>query len=771
MEAHSEIVALTQATVWPYLWLMPALPLFGAFINAVAGKKIEAAFGKKVNHFIAIGAMVAATTVAIFTMVQLISMPAGARLILDPGWRWIDIGPIVINFSFQFDALSGVMAVMVSFVATLIHIYSIGYMRDEEGNWRFFCYLNLFVFAMLTLVLGDNFIVMFVGWEGVGLASYLLIGFWYDRGAEALYPARSGMKAFIVNRFGDAGFLVGLFILLWAMTGDLNGVSGFDASKMSVVFREIQAGVGAGIFEGKTIWGVSVLTIACILFFWGAAAKSSQIPLYIWLPDAMAGPTPVSALIHAATMVTAGVYMVARLNFLFIQSPLAMTVVAVVGGATALYAATIGLFQYDIKKVLAYSTISQLGYMFVGVGIGVYWVGIFHLLTHAFFKACLFLGSGSVILGSHHEQDMRRMGGLKKFMPITHVTYLISCIAIAGFPIAAGFYSKDEILWKAFDSGNLLVPGWTVWLAGFVGASLTSFYMFRSYFMTFTGKNRLGAPLPKNEKLYEAAELQVAGKALPAHIVAPDPHGQDDAHGQGDAHGHDDEHGHDGHDGHHGDPEEQPRSMTWVLAVLAFGAVALSFIGLPHLWTHSKSLIEQFLEPVMAVSVPLVKSEGYSHGLEWGLMAASIGVATAGMFLAWALYKGGTSQLPLRLLANKQLRYVHQLVFNKYYIDELYDHLVVRTSMELMVVLRGFDEKVLDALVNGVGAFGRFISWLHGLTDTYVVDGLVNLVGNSTIGSGSKLRNIQTGRIQDYIYVLVGGSIVIAIIVFGISLR
>ena len=441
-------------------------------------------------------------------------------------------GRLTVDLAFALDPLSMMMVLIITGIGTLIHVFSIGYMAEEPAYWRFFAYLNLFVFAMLLLVMGDNFAVMFFGWEGVGLASYLLIAFWYTDPEKA----KAGMKAFVANRFGDFGFIVGLMLLFWGLGGawearpglvrnldylpnaELHTAAGgpnaatadalaprVDGVKVgpTMNFRELRDQVvieATGVKEhlaNSTVWGISLLTLIGMLLFVGAMGKSAQLPLYVWLPDAMAGPTPVSALIHAATMVTAGVYMVARLNFLFVMSPSAMGWVALIGALTALFAASIGFFQYDIKKVLAYSTVSQLGFMFIGVGTGAYWAGVYHLMTHAFFKATLFLGSGSVILGCHHEQDMRKMGGLKKYMPITRWTYLIATIAIAGFPIANGFYSKDEILWKAFTSHHLALFGHPVpWLGpfiyvvGLIAATGTSFYMYRSYYMTFTGEYR-----------------------------------------------------------------------------------------------------------------------------------------------------------------------------------------------------------------------------------------------------------------------------------------
>src|SRR5512133_1409592 len=640
-----------------YLWLIPLFPAIGAFWNAVIGWKLQQKLGKRAVHSVAITAMMASFGVALYAFTQMLGLKAEERFLQDTLWHLLTAGRLRVDFAFALDELSMMMVLIITFIGTLIHVFSIGYMADEPSYWRFFSYLNLFVFAMLLLVMGDNFAVMFFGWEGVGLASYLLIAFWYtDR-----EKAAAGMKAFVVNRFGDFGFLAGLFLLFWGLGG------AWDASRSNVLpayvpdpvraplaaaanatehgkgtpflavlpapaheaapaaegheaapaeghaaeaaapegheapaaeahggeaaapvmvaagptmnFRELRdqlvlnTGVKARLL-GQKFWGVSLLTLIGMLLFIGAMGKSAQLPLYVWLPDAMAGPTPVSALIHAATMVTAGVYMVARLNFVFALSPSAMGWVALIGAITALFSASIGFFQYDIKKVLAYSTVSQLGFMFIGVGVGSYWAGVYPLLTHAFFKATLFLGSGSVILGCHHEQDMRKMGGLKKFMPITRWTYLYACIAIAGFPIANGFYSKDEILWKAFTSRHLALFGtptpWlgpAIWAIGILAATRTAFYMYRSYYMTFTGEYRGGEGhhATHNEDPHSAAATHKSAASISAqcsdggaHVAAADEHA-----GHGAGHGHDPHakdalHGHDdtAH-GHGGDAHDE----------------------------------------------------------------------------------------------------------------------------------------------------------------------------------------------------------------------
>jgi NADH-quinone oxidoreductase subunit L len=441
------------------LWVIPALPLAAVLVNLAVGHRL----GRRGVGALACGAVGLSFAWALVSVLRLAALPEAHRAIVESAWTWMRVGDFSVDVAFLLDPLSAVMILVVTGVGFLIHVYSTGYMAHDPDVRRFFLYLNLFMFAMLTLVLADNFLLLFVGWEGVGLCSYLLIGFWYTRPSAT----EAGKKAFIVNRIGDFGFLLGM-LLLFAWTGTLQ-------------FGRLFA-VAPHVFEP----GGAVITIATLLLFLGATGKSAQLPLYTWLPDAMEGPTPVSALIHAATMVTAGVYMVARTHVLFQLAPVSLEVVAWVGAATALFAATIGLAQNDIKRVLAYSTISQLGYMFLACGVGAFGAGIFHLMTHAFFKALLFLGAGSVIHALSDEQDMRRMGGLAARLPWTHATMLTATLAIAGIPPFAGFFSKDEILSGAFASGHV-----GVWAVGLAGAALTAFYMFRLYLLTFRGSSRL----------------------------------------------------------------------------------------------------------------------------------------------------------------------------------------------------------------------------------------------------------------------------------------
>ncbi|MBI4518936.1 MAG: NADH-quinone oxidoreductase subunit L [Deltaproteobacteria bacterium] len=531
-----------------YLWLIPALPLLGVLLNATLGARL----GRGLVAVVAPAVVGGAFAVSLVALTDLLGRPAGSALV-NHVYPWIHAGSLQLDIVLRVDPLSAVMILVVTGVGFLIHVYSVGYMAHEPDYARYFTYLNLFTFSMLVLVLADNLPLLFVGWEGVGLCSYLLIGFWYTKDENA----SAGKKAFVVNRIGDAGFLLGMFLIYWHLG---TGVHSFSFGEVAARVREIPLGI---------------VTIAALLLFVGATGKSAQLPLYVWLPDAMAGPTPVSALIHAATMVTAGVYMIARLNFLYVLTPTAMTVVAWIGALTALFAATIGLAQNDIKKVLAYSTISQLGYMFLAVGVGAFSAGIFHLMTHAFFKALLFLGAGSVIHGMSGEQDMQKMGGLRRHMPITFGTLFLANLAIAGIPPFAGFFSKDEILLHAFTGVHGSV---VLWLLGAMGAGLTAFYMYRLLFLTFYGECR--------------AEAEVAH-----HI------------------------------------HESPSSMTVPLVILAVLSVAGGWIGLPAHWLWGNRFGE-FLAPVFGHH----EAEHVSAAVEYGLMAVSVLVAAAGIGLAYFFY-------------------------------------------------------------------------------------------------------------------------------------
>jgi NADH-quinone oxidoreductase subunit L len=615
----------------PYLWLVPILPLAGAAINGSFGRRAS----KKAITTIALVFCGAAFAMALFLAAGFSS--ASAPYYFDLA-HWIRSGSFQVDFSFYLDQLSLVMLLVVTGVGFLIHIYSVGYMWDDDGYYRFMCYLNLFMFFMLTLVLAKNYLVMFIGWEGVGLASYLLIGFWFTKDSAA----SAGKKAFIVNRIGDFGFLIALFLM----------VKHFGSLDFTRVFTSVQS-------LPSEAAGAGLLTAIGLLLMVGAAGKSAQIPLYVWLPDAMEGPTPVSALIHAATMVTAGVYMVARSSVIFDRAPMAMMVVAIIGTLTALFAATIGIAQTDIKKVLAYSTVSQLGYMFMACGVGAFSAGVFHLMTHAFFKGLLFLAAGSVIHGVGGEQDMRKMGGLRHYMPWTFATMTIATFAIAGFPPLAGFFSKDEILWKAYSSEH---GSWVFWLIGIITAFITSFYMFRLWFMTFFGDYR-GGPA--------------------AH----------------------DKHAHEGHG--HGEPHESPWVMVGPL-------VALAFLSLVGGWIGIGGRFEHFLAPVFQGSSAAelaheTAGEAAGAGLETVLMLISVGAGVLGLFFAWTLYFR-RPQLPARIAAS--LGGIYQGVLHKYYIDELYAALFVKPLIDgsTTILWHGVDQGVIDATVNNSAEAARHVS-------------------------------------------------------------
>jgi NADH-quinone oxidoreductase subunit L len=706
------------------LLLVVLLPALGALINGTrAFAHPHAPKNKSITNIVALGATALSALVAtIFVVLPFRAHHAGSALQFSC-YEWIPtglgaVGQQIANFSidlaFRVDPLSCTMLMIVTWIGFLIHVYATGYMSHETGYTRFFTYLNLFMFMMLLLVLGANYIVMFVGWEGVGLCSYLLIGFYYQK-HEA---ADAGKKAFITNRIGDFGFILGIFLIF----------NTFGSADYGKVFALAAAG-------GHAQYG-AIATAICLLLFVGACGKSAQVPLYVWLPDAMAGPTPVSALIHAATMVTAGVYMVVRSNVLFRLAPNAMLVVAIIGAVTAIFAASIALVQNDIKKVLAYSTVSQLGYMFVGAGVGAFTAAIFHVMTHAFFKACLFLGAGSVIHGCGGEQDMRKMGGLRKFMPRTHLTMLIATIAIAGIPPLAGFFSKDEILANAFGHHRL------IWILGVITAGMTAFYMFRLYYMTFSGS-------------YRGAHAEPAGRD--AH--AADRHGS--AHG--DAHGHGDDHGH-GHASH--DPHESPVSMTGVLAILALLAIVGGWVGWPAAIGGSHpTLFQRWLAPVLLpIDGHAFHFHEASHATEWILMAVSIGVALLGWFFARRFYRLDPHFATPKRLATK-FSFAHRVLENKWYVDELYSKTVIAGTLMLCRALWWFDQWVVDGLVNGVRHLTVFVLG-HGssIFDKYVVDGAVNGVAWSAKGGSMMLRRMQSGLVQNYALIMGGGIVLIAMV-------
>ncbi|HLB55345.1 MAG TPA: NADH-quinone oxidoreductase subunit L [Gemmatimonadales bacterium] len=653
------IAPATGAARW--VWLAVAFPLLGFLING--GLALLRPRAKTAVSIVGSGVVIASFAVALAVFFQLRATPPEAPLILDL-WRWIKAGSLDVSFSFQVDQLSTVMLLIVTGVGSLIHLYSIGYMREDEGYARFFSYLNLFIVFMLVLVLGANLPVAFVGWEGVGLCSYLLIGFWYaDR-----VNADAGKKAFLMNRIGDAGVLIAMFIIFW----NLKVLDFASISELAPVHM---------------ISGGFIVTLTTLLLFLGCTGKSAQIPLYTWLPDAMAGPTPVSALIHAATMVTAGVYLVARTNILFALAPTSAAVVAGVGALTALFAASIGLRQYDIKRVLAYSTISQLGYMFLAVGTGAYVAGIFHLATHAFFKALLFLGAGSVIYAMHrayhathsHEdaQDMRNMGGLGKHLRWTFWLMLIATLAISGVPPLAGFFSKDEILAAAFGRAESQ-PIWRIfWAMGLLAAFLTAFYMMRLFAMTFLGRNRTGA-----------AEQQ--------HL------------------------------------SEAPRSMTGPLIGLGVLSLLGGILNLPA-FVGGGATLEHWLEPVVAGAIHRVPVALPHGATEWILIGGTVLVGVAGLLLGWRFTLA--RPIPQAREAPPETGFA-KLLFRKYYVDEIYHAVLVRPLVGLSrwVLWKGMDQGLIDgAGANGSAAVARALGWLgsrlqSGQVGVYVVIFLIGAV-------------------------------------------
>jgi NADH-quinone oxidoreductase subunit L len=686
------------------LLLIPLLPFVGFLVNAALGRRLP----KSVSGGLACLAMIAAFLVSAAASWPLLfgAGDHGGQPIEQVVFSWLPSGDLQVPFALRLDQLSTLMILVVTGIGSLIHVYSVGYMHDETDSEyaRYFSYLNLFAAFMLVLVLGSNFPVMFVGWEGVGLCSYLLIGFYYKKQSAS----DAGKKAFVVNRIGDFGFILGM-LLIFVTFGTLD-------------FQGVAAGAAA---RAPETLGMGVMTVATLLLFVGATGKSAQIPLHIWLPDAMEGPTPVSALIHAATMVTAGVYMIGRNAVLFSHAPMTLEIVAGIGVATALMAGTIGLVQTDIKRVLAYSTVSQLGYMFLAMGVGAYAAGIFHLYTHAFFKALLFLGSGAVIHALAGEQDLRKMGGLKKYLPVTYWTFLVGALAIAGVPFFSGFFSKDEILFKTFVGTSYHHGSVVLWGIAGVTALLTSVYMFRLFFLTFHGESRFAA----------------AGGGHHGHGDADDAAGGHDAH---DAHG--------AH-GHHGAPHEAPPSMAIPLIVLAIGSAVAGLVGIPHaLGGHN--LIEGFLEPSFEVhgvaepgAAPVAGAEAgaapapaeAAHaqdllGTERMLMALSTGVAFAGIGLAaffWLRRPDAAAGLA------RQFGGLYRFLLNKYYVDELYDATLVQPIKQLSTggLWKGVDAGVIDGSVDGVGAIVRSAS--------------------------TALRRLQTGSVRAYAASLFLGAVAI----------
>ncbi len=632
--------------------LIPLLPLIAFFINILLGRK----YIKDRAHWIAVPAVIGSFILAVSAFMD---VNAGNVINLNI-YSWIVSGNFNVSIGFLIDQLTAIMLIVITSISSLIFIYSIGYMHGDKGYYRFFAYLSLFVFSMLVLVMANNFLLLYFGWEAVGLCSYLLIGFWFEKKSAA----DAGKKAFIVNRFGDFGFALGV-ILIFLTFGSLE-------------YLQVFGDAGAIIGQTINIFGyeVDTITLICLLLFVGAVGKSAQIPLHVWLPDAMEGPTPVSALIHAATMVTAGVFMVARCSPLFNLSEVAMNTVAVVGGVTAIFAATIALVQNDIKRVIAYSTVSQLGYMFLALGVGAYSAGIFHLYTHAYFKALLFLASGSVIHALNNEQNMQKMGGLKKYMPVTYWVFILASLSISGIPGFSGFFSKDEILWRAYQGGDL---GKFLWFLATSAALLTAFYSFRLIYLTFHGRFR-------------------------------------------------------GTDEQERHLHESPPVITVPLILLAVGAVAAGWVGIPPLLMEHGDKIGEFLAPVLGHPA----GEG-SHSAEIIVMGLSVVISIAGIFIAYIMYIKKT-ELPEK--AASKFKPVYNLFYNKYWVDELYSKTIVNPVLKASdkIILGFFDGKIIEGIVNGVP---------------------------SLIGAFSqRLRKIQTGMLSNYALVMAIGALCIIGVVF-----
>ena len=781
--------------MYKYIWLVPLLPLVGAAINGIFGRWFR--FPEKLVGGIAVGSVALAflislaavysygfgneqqwpnpyvTTQAVFTWI-----PGGAvnqtlgysQQIAEPVKGQPDANQnsstgslLNIEWSYQLDPLSAVFMLIVTGVGLCIFVFATGYMHGETGFYRFFAYMGLFMFSMLVLVMGSNFVMMFVGWEGVGLCSYLLIGYYFSKDEAA----NASRKAFITNRIGDFGFMLAIF--------------GIIATFGTAQYTDVISKAAGYPVESLGTWGLmSWIALGLMI---GACGKSAQFPLHVWLPDAMAGPTPVSALIHAATMVTAGLYMLTRTNVIFQHSQTMMLVVALVGAFTAIFAATIGITQNDIKKVLAYSTVSQLGFMFLACGVGAFIIGIFHVMTHAFFKALMFLGSGSVIHGMHHEQDMRKMGGLKKYMPITYMTFLAGWLAICGIIPFSGFWSKDEILWNAASTTQIPL-GWLVWLVGTIAATCTAFYMTRLVAMTFWGKERFAGH--EHGKKHEG-------------------HAQKKEHGT--------------HDHHAPTPHESPKSMWVPLVVLAIFATIGGFVGISTAFTGGKHVggrmnIVNWMEPIIwnketgtfgestyGPNVqPLLGREGPSRentnpadrerlpsqlkskthaeadtggfnlahsveekvhsetATEWVFIVISLIVAGIGIGLGFLFYVKSPN---LANVWERRLRPLYLASYNKYWIDEFYGLTITRRTMDLARGVFTFDSEVVDGLVNGSAWTTRLASKITGFTDKYFVDGLVNTIANFVVRLMSPIvRAAQTGFTQNYALVMVIGLLV-----------
>jgi NADH-quinone oxidoreductase subunit L len=809
-----------------YIWLVPLLPLIGAAINGLLGRKLR--FSEQIIGGIAVGSVALAFLISVAAVYSYgfgghAEWPKPYVTSQDGfSFDWIPGGAVSVNhgaqyallnveWSYQLDPLSSIFMLIVTGVGLCIFIFATGYMHGETGFYRFFAYMGLFMFAMLVLVMGSNFLMMFVGWEGVGLCSYLLIGYYFDR-QEA---ANASRKAFITNRVGDFGFALAIFGI----------IATFGSAQYANVFEQAKS------YPIELIGHWGVLSWIALGLFIGACGKSAQLPLHVWLPDAMAGPTPVSALIHAATMVTAGLYMVTRTNVIFQHSQTMLLVVALVGAATAIFAATIGITQNDIKKVLAYSTVSQLGFMFMACGVGAFAIGIFHVMTHAFFKALMFLGAGSVIHGMHHEQDMRRMGGLKKYMPYTYWTFMAGWLAICGVIPFSGFWSKDEILWNAASTTHIPL-GWIVWLVGTIAATCTAFYMTRLMAMTFWGRERfLEAPAGGEA---DEAHASAYDKGLAQHDATFASAGDRPRHEPGEHVGpvHEDvahhvgTHGHGGHHGAHM-PHESPASMWVPLAALAILATLGGLVGIgpafrtltgtrhpgghlniitwlnPIIWnpvTREFNTPEGGHEAAAPAETPHAETaappvaegaaeaghgsaaavygdtgfnlahavEGSTHSelaTEWifiiiSLVVAGIGMLLGGLFYVWRPALAG--------VWSQRLRPLYIASYNKYWVDEFYGLTVTRRTMDLARAVFSFDSKLVDGIVNGLAWLSWQLSRIVGGFDKYFVDGLVNTVAAFIMRLMSPLfRAAQTGFTQNYALVMVLGLMVAVAVFFG----
>lgn len=802
-----------------FIWLVPLLPLIGAAINGLLGRRFR--FSEKLIGGIAVGSVALAFLISVVAIYSyafssnavypkpyitsqdgsfkfdwipggVVNLTLGAETIAEgattakPEGRFLNV-----EWSYQLDALSAVFMLIVTGVGLCIFVFATGYMHGDPGFYRFFAYMGLFMFSMLVLVMGSNFLMMFVGWEGVGLCSYLLIGYYFDR-KEAADASR---KAFITNRIGDFGFALAIFAV----------IATFGTAQYVDVFSE----ASAFPMEALGQWGI--MSWIALGLFVGACGKSAQLPLHVWLPDAMAGPTPVSALIHAATMVTAGLYMLTRTNVIFQHSKTMMLVVALVGAATALFAATIGITQNDIKKVLAYSTVSQLGFMFMACGVGAFVIGIFHVMTHAFFKALMFLGAGSVIHGMHHEQDMRRMGGLRKYMPYTYMTFLAGWLAICGIIPFSGFWSKDEILWKSASTDQIPL-GWLIWLVGTIAATCTAFYMTRLVAMTFWGKERFRAHPAGGEadeahahaydtgvKPHDAQTESVAGRPRhePGEKVGP-VHEDVSAHVASSGHG---DHQHGAHT-----PHESPPSMWVPLVVLAVLAVVGGFVGIGPAFKPitgsehpgGRLNIVNFLDPIIwnaetgefgkpvkpyGSAEPVVHAEFAAHAepfnlahavegalgshllAEWFFIVISLLVAGIGIGLGYLFYVRDP-RLP-DIWANR-LRPLYEASYNRYWVDEFYGWTVTRRVMDGARAVFAIDSKVVDGLVNGSAWVTRGWSRVTGGIDIHFVDGIVNAIAAFVVRLMSPIfRAAQTGFTQNYALVMVLGLVVAVAMFFG----